>query len=83
MAGVINLASRPLRDYLAAGGLGLVVGDGQLRNSGPEQIVEAFYSFSVMKGVYIGVDYQFVMNPGYNRERGPVSIIGVRLHGEF
>jgi high affinity Mn2+ porin len=83
VAGVINLASRPLRDYLAAGGLGLVVGDGVLRNSGPEQIAEAFYSFSVTKGLYIGADYQFVVNPGYNRDRGPVSIIGARLHGEF
>ena len=83
LAGVVNLASQALRAYLAAGGLGIVVGDGQLRASGPEQIVEAFYSFAVMQGVYLGADYQFVNNPGYNRERGPVSVFGVRLHAEF
>lgn len=83
LAGVVNLASHALRAYLAAGGLGIVIGDGQLRASGPEQIVEAFYSFAVMKGVYLGADYQFVNNPGYNRERGPVSVLGLRLHAEF
>lgn len=83
LAGVINLGSHQMRGYLAAGGLGLVIGDGELRNSGPEQIIEAFYSFAVIQGVYIGADYQFVSNPGYNRDRGPVSIFGVRLHGEF
>ncbi len=83
VAGVVNLASRPLRDFLAAGGLGIVIGDGQLRNAGPEQIVETFYSFALLQGVYIGADYQFVVNPGYNRDRGPVSIFGLRLHGEF
>lgn len=83
VAGVVNLASRPLRAYLAAGGLGVVIGDGQLRSAGPEQIVETFYSFALLQGVYIGADYQFVVNPAYNRDRGPVSIFGLRLHGEF
>jgi high affinity Mn2+ porin len=85
VAGVVNLASRPLRDYLAAGGLGNVIGDGQLLNAGPEQILEAFYSLSLATGpdVHVSADYQFVRNPGYNRDRGPVSIFGARLHVQF
>jgi high affinity Mn2+ porin len=59
------------------------VGDGKLTNAGPEQIVETFYSFGVRKGIEVTADYQFVKNPGYNRDRGPVSILGARLHAQF
>jgi high affinity Mn2+ porin len=83
VAGVINLASRPLRAFLAAGGLGIIIGDGQLPASGPEQIAEAFYCFTVTAGVRVTADYQFVNNPAYDRTRGPVSIFAARLHVEF
>ncbi len=83
VAGVINLASRQLRAYLAAGGLGIIIGDGQLPGSGPEQIAEAFYSYAIRPDVHITADYQFVNNPAYDRARGPVSIIGSRVHVEF
>ena len=83
VAGIIDLASRQMRQFLAAGGLGILIGDGQLRNSGPEQIIEAFYRFAVRPGVFVTGDYQFVNNPGYNRDRGPVSIFGGRLHIQF
>ena len=83
LAGIIDLASRSMRQYLAAGGLGILVGDGQLRNSGPEQIVETFYRFAVIRGVYVSADYQFINNPAYNRDRGPVSVFGGRLHVQF
>jgi high affinity Mn2+ porin len=59
------------------------VGDGILPNSGPEKILEAFYSLQVVKGVHFTFDYQFVDNPGYNRDRGPVSFLGGRLHAQF
>jgi high affinity Mn2+ porin len=83
LAGVINLASRPMRAFLAAGGLDVLIGDGQLHNSGPEQIIEAYYSCTVVKGISVTADYQFVHNPAYNRDRGPVSVFGGRLHVEF
>ena len=83
LAGIIDLGSRQMRQYLAAGGLGILVGDGQLRNSGPEQIIETFYKATIMPGVSITADYQFINNPGYNRDRGPVSVFGGRLHAQF
>lgn len=68
--------------YLNAGGLGILVGDGQLPHPGPEKIIEALYSFPV--GSWLAtVDYQFIANPAYNRDRGPVSIIAMRLHEQF
>jgi high affinity Mn2+ porin len=82
LAGVVNGISAIHTAYLDAGGLGILVGDGQLPHPGPEQIVEAYYSFPL--GSWLAsLDYQFVMNPGYNRDRGPVSIIGTRLHVQF
>jgi high affinity Mn2+ porin len=29
------------------------------------------------------MDYQFVVNPAFNRDRGPVSVFGTRIHWEF
>jgi high affinity Mn2+ porin len=68
--------------YLNAGGLGILVGDGQLPHPGLEQILEAYYSFPV--GDWrVTADYQFIANPAYNRDRGPVSVIGARLRTQF
>ena len=70
------------RDYLAAGGLGFFLGDGQL-NYRPEQIVEAFYSIAVTKGFSLAVDFQRIANPGYNADRGPARVASLRVHAEF
>jgi high affinity Mn2+ porin len=29
------------------------------------------------------LDYQFVANPSYNRDRGPVSLVAFRLFSQF
>jgi high affinity Mn2+ porin len=60
--------------FLNAGGLGILVGDGQLPNAGSEKIIKMYYSFLVFSWCAT-FDYQFVANPAYNRDRGPVSII--------
>lgn len=83
LAGVVNQISRPAKQYLAAGGLGGIVGDGQLSMAGPEQIVETYYSFAAFDFAKMTADYQFVNNPAYNRQRGPVSVFALRLHAEF
>jgi high affinity Mn2+ porin len=83
LAGAVNQISHSGKLYLAAGGLGGIIGDGQLPKAGPEQIIEAYYSLAVMTYGHITADYQFVNNPAYNRERGPVSVLGVRLHAQF
>jgi len=69
--------------YLAAGGTeGLFLGDGAL-NYGPEEILEAFYRIQAAKWLLISPDFQYVAHPGYNRDRGPVPIYGLRVHVEF
>ena len=79
IAGVVNALSSAHADFLKAGGLGILIGDGKL-NYATENIVEAYYRFQLAKPVSLTADYQFVANPGYNRDRGPVSIFAVRLH---
>lgn len=82
IGGAINGLSAAHRDFLAAGGTGLLIGDGQL-NYRTERILEAYYAYSVIKGVTLTADYQLVVNPAYNADRGPVSIVSGRLHAEF
>jgi len=82
IAGVVNGITAEHQAFLNAGGLGIVVGDGQLPHPGPEEILETYYSFP-LRAWKVTVDYQFVTNPGYNRDRGPVSVIGARLHAQF
>lgn len=80
VAVVANGISGPHRQFLAAGGHGFMVGDGQLRY-GPEAIAEVYYAFSLPRQhVSISPDYQFVLNPGYNRDRGPVHVLAARVH---
>jgi high affinity Mn2+ porin len=83
VAVAVNDASGEAKQFFAAGGLGILVGDGQLIHSGPEYILETYYSVAVFKWAKLSLDYQFVGHPAYNRDRGPVSIFGFRAHGEF
>ncbi|MBV8665873.1 MAG: carbohydrate porin [Burkholderiaceae bacterium] len=82
LAGVVNALSGDARTYFADGGLGILIGDGAL-NYGREQIVEAFYSAQLCDKVKLTADYQRVVNPGYNQDRGPVSVYALRLHAEY
>jgi high affinity Mn2+ porin len=79
----VNQISHAAKQYFAAGGLGILVGDGQLPSAGPEQIIETYYSLAVLKYTHLTADYQLVNNPAYNRDRGPVSVFGLRLHAQF
>lgn len=83
LAGVVNRISHEGKLYLASGGLGGIIGDGALPNAGPEQIIEIYYSLPTFTFAHLTADYQFVNNPGYNRDRGPVSVFGIRLHAQF
>ena len=65
----INGLSKPHRDFLAAAGLGLLIGDGAL-NYRNETILETFYAYSINKSVTLTFDYQFIANPAYNADRG-------------
>jgi high affinity Mn2+ porin len=83
VAAINNGISAAREAYLNAGGLGLLVGDGQLPHPGPEQIVETYYSAAVLKFAHLSLDYQYINHPAYNRDRGPVSVVAVRLHAQF
>ena len=77
-----NGLSAAHRAYLAAGGHGAFIGDGQL-NYRPEDIVETYYSFNLASSAWLTLDYQRILNPAYNRDRGPVSVGSIRLHGQY
>ena len=83
IAGVVNEISKAHQDYLDHGGLGILVGDGKLPHPGPEEIIETYYSIGVLKGVHVTFDVQGLENPAYNRDRGPVPVVSMRLHGQF
>jgi high affinity Mn2+ porin len=83
VAGAVNEASDQLKAFLAAGGLGILVGDGKLIHAGPEQILETYYCLALFKLAHLTFDYQFIANPAYNRDRGPVSVLTARLHAQF
>ncbi len=82
LAALVNALSPDHRAYLAAGGYGFIVGDGRL-NPGQERIVEAYYALAAAPGLTVSLDAQRVENPAYNRDRGPVSIFALRVHGQF
>jgi high affinity Mn2+ porin len=74
--------SKADQEYLAAGGIGILTGDGAL-NYGPEKNVELYYDHKFSKHFDSTVDYQFVDDPAYNKDRGPVpGIFALRLHYE-
>jgi high affinity Mn2+ porin len=83
LAAVVNGLSSAARNYFAAGGIGILIGDGRLPHFGYEEILETFYARRVLSHFSVSGDYQFVRNPAYNRDRGPVSVIGLRLHADF
>ena len=83
LAGVVNGISKIHQEFLNDGGLGILIGDGQLPNYGLEQIIETYYSYALSASTRFAADYQFVANPGYNRDRGPVNIFAGRFHWQF
>ena len=83
LALIDNGISAARGQYLNAGGLGVLVGDGKLPHPGPEEIVETYYSASLLSFAQVTLDYQWINSPAYNRDRGPVSVFAVRAHAQF
>jgi len=77
-----NGIKRGHQSYLAHGGLGFILGDGAL-NYGRENIFETYYTLHLWRGMFVAPDFQYVRDPGYNRDRGPALIPGFRLHLEL
>jgi carbohydrate-selective porin OprB len=82
LAVVSNGLSEPHREYLRLGGLGFLLGDGNLRY-GREEIIEMYYTAHLWSGIFASAGAQFIANPGYNRDRGPVSVGAARVHLDF
>jgi hypothetical protein len=74
----VNGLSTPHKDYLAAGGMGILLGDGKL-NYGYEQAFEVYYRIQLHQYLAISPDFQVIQNPGYNRDRGPAEVYGLRV----
>lgn len=83
VAAINNGISAARQRYLDAGGLGVLIGDGRLPRPGPEQILETYYSLSVFKAAHLALDYQWINHPAYNRDRGPATVVALRLHAQF
>ena len=79
---VSNAIKRDHQEYLKLGGLGFLLGDGNL-NYGRETIVESYYNRHAWRGIFYAVDVQHIQNPGYNRDRGPAWVGSVRTHIDF
>jgi high affinity Mn2+ porin len=71
------------RAFFNAGGLGILAGDGKLPHYGLENVVEAYYSFEVHKGLNVTFDYQLAANPAFNEDRGPINILTARFDVKF
>lgn len=75
--------SSAAQNYFAHGGLGILIGDGRLPHYGLENGIETYYSARINDWLAASADYQLVINPAYNPDRGPVSILSARLRAEF
>jgi len=83
LATVASGISRPHRTYLKDGGTGFMLGDGNL-NYSLESLTEFYYSAEVVKNsIYLSGAYQFILNPGYNKDRGPVNVFSIRVHARI
>lgn len=83
LAFVSNGISSGHREFLSIGGYGFMIGDGRLPHYSREDIVELFYEVKLFEQLYATLDYQFVANPAYNPDRGPVSLLAARVHVSF
>jgi len=83
LAFVGNGISASHRNYLAGGGYGFIIGDGKL-NYSTEMIAELYYKLNAYQNkFFLSPDYQFIVNPAYNKDRGPVNVFSIRAHIEF
>jgi high affinity Mn2+ porin len=83
LADALDGVGHAQRRFFAAGGLGPLVGDGKLPHYGLENVIETYYNFEVFKGVNLSLDYQLVINPAYNQDRGPINVFAARIHFQY
>jgi high affinity Mn2+ porin len=82
IGGVVSALSRVHKEFLEDGGVGILAGDGAL-NYGLEKALETYYNLKVWKSLHLTADFQYVIDPAFNRARGPIPVLGGRVHWEF
>ncbi|WP_207536887.1 carbohydrate porin [Sabulicella rubraurantiaca] len=82
LGGNVGWISAGRRRYLEAGGIGFIVGDGRL-NYAPEVAIETYYNMHVAAGIDVALNYQAIVNPAYNQDRGPVHLFALRFRTAF
>jgi high affinity Mn2+ porin len=82
LAVLIDGLSSAHRDYLAAGGRGFLLGDGRL-NYGEEMVTELYYRVQIGPWIQLSPDVQWIVNPGYNRDRGPATVLTLRASARW
>ncbi len=82
IAAAVDFLSRQHRDYLGLGGIGFLLGDGQL-NYGAERVLEAYYRLGIGRFLEVSPDVQYIRNPGYNRDRGPATVLSLRVRAGY
>jgi high affinity Mn2+ porin len=82
LAGLMSGIPKGEQEFFQAGGTGILAGDGNL-NYGLEKTLETYYDFKIWKSIHVAADYQYITDPAFNRDRGPVSVFAGRLHWEF
>ncbi len=78
----IGWISRAHADFLGLGGVDGFIGDGKL-NQAAEEAFEVFYSLNFLDVFWLSADYQRIVNPAFNADRGPVNVFGLRLHAQY
>jgi len=79
----LNEISPVYRTYLAAGGQGLLIGNGELPSYAGEKVIEAYYAYAATNNLTISADYQFIGNAAYFAERSPINMFTGRVHLQF
>ena len=82
VCGSYNTISKDHQKFLKNGGSGFMLGDGTLSYA-PEIVGEVYYTTNLFKHCFLTLNYQYLMNPAYNSERGTANFIGGRFHFEF
>ena len=83
IAGALNGISPVHQAFFNAGGIGILIGDGQLPSPALEQVFETYYNYALSPAWRASADYQLINNPAYNAQRGPVNVFGLRLHAQL
>src|SRR5437660_4342803 len=82
VAFVSNAIKKDHQNYLAAGGLGFLLGDGHLRY-GREGVLVTYYTLHLWWGGGCARGFAIVRASGTGRERGTCSVPSLRAHVEF